>query len=327
MADGGALTHGLAPAAPAGAARSGIEIGLVNNMPDAALVAAERRFAELLDGSDLGLDVRLRLFSLAGVERGPRTRQAMADRYQDVAALKTAGLDAIIVTGAEPRTPDLRAEPYWDELANLIDWARTGTLSALWSCLAAHAAVLRLDGIERQPLAKKCSGVFACERVADHPLVAGLADGVTAPHSRRNDLPVGDLTAHGYQMLTRSAEIGADVFVREEPSLFVFFQGHPEYAADALLLEYCRDVGRHLRGQQAEPPAPPAGYFDPATEAAFRDLAEEAIRAPSSRLMRRCAEIASAFKPRQTWREPARMLFRNWVGQVAAAKGVGRALK
>jgi hypothetical protein len=43
--------------------------------------------------------------------------------------------------------------------------------------------------------------------------------------------------------------------------------------------------------------------------------------------MRRCAEIAAAFKPRQTWREPARMLFRNWVGQVAAAKGVGRALK
>jgi homoserine O-succinyltransferase len=324
MADGSALTHDLQHIA---AARPRIEIGLVNNMPDAALVAAERRFAELLDGSDLGLDVRLRLFSLSGVERGARTRQAMADRYRDIAALKTAGLDAIIVTGAEPRTPDLRAEPYWDELANLIDWARTGTLSALWSCLAAHAAVLRLDGIERQPLAKKCSGVFACERVADHPLVAGMADGVTAPHSRRNDLPVGDLVAHGYQMLTRSAEIGADVFVREEPSLFVFFQGHPEYAADALLLEYCRDVGRHLRGQQAQPPAPPVGYFDPTTEAAFRDLAEEAIRAPSSRLMRRCAEIAAAFKPRQTWREPARMLFRNWVGQVAAAKGVGRALK
>jgi len=321
MADGAAMPHAIEPPRIARTAgRRRIEIGLVNNMPDAALAATERRFAELLDGSDAGLDVRLHLFSLAGVERGPAARLSMAGRYQDIAALKTAGLDAIIVTGAEPRAPDLRAEPYWDELADLVDWARAHTVSALWSCLAAHAAVLRLDGIERRPLAEKYSGVFACQRVADHPLVAGLGDGIAAPHSRRNDLPIDQLVDRGYQMLTRSAEIGADVFVRQEPSLFVFFQGHPEYAADALLLEYCRDVGRHLRGQQARPPAPPVGYFDPATEAAFRALADEAVRAPTPRLMRRCGEIASAFTPQQTWREPARRLFGAWVGQVAAIR-------
>ncbi len=112
MADGAAMPHAIEPPRTARTpGRPRIEIGLVNNMPDAALAATERRFAELLDGSDAGLDVRLHLFSLAGVERGPAAQLSMAGRYQDIAALKTAGLDAIIVTGAEPRAPDLRAEP------------------------------------------------------------------------------------------------------------------------------------------------------------------------------------------------------------------------
>jgi len=44
--------------------------------------------------------------------------------------------------------------------AELIDWAEGGTISTLFSCLAAHAAVLQLDNIVRRPLPKKLSGVF-----------------------------------------------------------------------------------------------------------------------------------------------------------------------
>ena len=38
-----------------------IEIGLVNNMPDAALQATERQFSSLLEAASGRLDVRLRL--------------------------------------------------------------------------------------------------------------------------------------------------------------------------------------------------------------------------------------------------------------------------
>jgi homoserine O-succinyltransferase/O-acetyltransferase len=83
------------------------------------------------------------------------------------------------------------------------------------------------------------------------------------PHSRINDLPVPSLTACGYRVLTRSAAAGVDAFVgREtEPSLFVFFQGHPEYDADSLLRKNRRDVGRFLRHERERYPAPPHGYF------------------------------------------------------------------
>ena len=73
----------------------------------------------------------------------------------------------MIVTGAEPIAATLPDEPYWNDLTDVIDWAETNTRSAIWSCLAAHAAVLHLDGIERQRLERKCSGVYDCRKVAD----------------------------------------------------------------------------------------------------------------------------------------------------------------
>jgi homoserine O-succinyltransferase len=58
---------------------------------------------------------------------------------------------------------------------------------------------------------------------------------------------------------------GVDTFVRERRSLFLFFQGHPEYDADTLPREYRRDVARFLRGERDSYPDLPKEYFDPIT--------------------------------------------------------------
>jgi homoserine O-succinyltransferase len=52
------------------------------------------------------------------------------------------------------------------------------------------------------------------------------------PHSRWNEIPEEALLACGYRVLTRSEDAGVDAFVKQRNSLFVFFQGHPEYDAD-----------------------------------------------------------------------------------------------
>ena len=54
--------------------------------------------------------------------------------------------------------------------------------------------------------------------------------------------------------------------MKQRESLFVFFQGHPEYDAVTLLLEYRRDVGRYLRRERDTYPPMPQGYFDEETE-------------------------------------------------------------
>lgn len=186
-----------------------IEIGLVNNMPDAALEATERQFVELIRAATNDIVVRLRLYALPDVRRGDRGLQKTAARYRDVAELWDSRLDGLVVTGTEPRTADLRDEPYWPTLGKLVDWARDNTASAIWSCLAAHAAVLHTDGIERLPLAQKQFGVFDCGVVKAHPLTKGAGTQLRVPHSRHNDLPEAALASSGYRLLTRSASAGS----------------------------------------------------------------------------------------------------------------------
>jgi homoserine O-succinyltransferase len=127
--------------------------------------------------------------------------------------------------------------------------------------------VLHLDGIERQRLAEKRSGVFDCYATAADPLLADVPASLPVSHSRWNDLPERELVAHGYQVLTRSPAVGVDIFAKRWRSLFLFFQGHPEYSADSLMREYRRDVGRYLRGESARYPSIPVGYFQRKVEA------------------------------------------------------------
>jgi homoserine O-succinyltransferase len=302
------------------APRRRLKIGLLNNMPDAALCATERQFGELLRAAAGDVEVELRLFALPGLIRGERARAQMAGRYETAEAMADAGLGGLIVTGNEPRAADLDAEPYWPALTRVIDWTQAAGVATLWSCLAAHAAVLHLDGVRRRPLPAKLSGVFVSHVVSDDALIVGAPERFATPHSRQNGLVQAELTRRGYRILTGSAEAGVDAFTRRGSAPALFLQGHPEYDSDSLLREYARDVGRFLRGERPVHPPTPRGYFGPETEAALADLAEIALGAPDPALMPLYAETLAAAAPTRTWRASALALYRNWLDGVGNAE-------
>ena len=304
--------------APAGATPR-LTIGLLNNMPDAALGATERQFASLLAEAAGDAEIELRLFALPRLRRAPETCAAMAGRYARAAALADGGLDGLIVTGLEPRAADLRNEDYWPALARVIDWTEGAGLPTVWSCLAAHAAVLRLSGVYRRPLPAKLSGVFASEPACDDPLLAGAAAPIHTPHSRLNGLAEAELTGAGYEILTRSPAAGADAFVRRVAGPALFLQGPPEYDADTLAREYLRDVGRFLKGQRPQHPRPPTGYFDAETEGVMCALAAGSQDAPHPDRLSLYAAALERAAPRRTWRAGAVGLYRNWLAELAVA--------
>jgi len=239
-----------------------VNIALINNMPDAALEATERQFVDLLRASSSRVIVRLELFSIPEVPRGETMRQEMGERYRDISRLWDSHIDGLVVTGAEPRAKNLKDEPFWNTLSQIVDWAADHTTSAIWSCLAAHAAVLHTDGVERQLASEKIAGVFECETVELHPMTIDTAKGLRVPHSRHHGLPEQALTAGGYRVLTRAGDAGVDMFARQEKSFHLFLQGHPEYEAGTLLREYRRDVSRYLKGEREDYPVLPQHYFD-----------------------------------------------------------------
>lgn len=298
------LVRDRLPAPPSGPAPD-LRIALVNNMPDAALAAAERQFVGLVEAARGDLRVRVDLYALSRVPRSVETRLAMAPRYGDLDDLVAAAPDVLIVTGAEPRAADLADEPYWSELTRLIDWARSGAVAAtLYSCLAAHAAVRVADGVRRRRLPAKLCGVFAAETAREHELTQGLGAPLT-PHSRYNDLDERELSDNGYLILTRSERAGVDVFAKPGATLETFWQGHPEYEADTLARELRRDLQRFLDGASGPPPLP-ENYLSAATRAQV-----EAYVAGLARGVGAAADaptLAELVPERALWAESSRRL-------------------
>lgn len=295
-----------------------IEIGLVNNMGDAALRATERQFLRLLKTGAGGRPVRLHRFALPSVPRSPVSRQRIDSLYAGLGDLRRCRLDGLIVTGAEPRAARLRDEPYWDELRALVDWAEANTRSTIWSCLAAHAAVLHLDGIERRRLPRKCSGVYPAERLQSDALLHDLALPLRVPHSRLNDLPADRLANAGYDLLTHAPDVGVDTFARPGRSRFVFFQGHPEYDVASLQREYLRDIGRFLTGERDDFPEMPANYFDTATEAALAGFRTRAEMQRAPVLISDLPTLAVRPGLSEQLEATATALFRNWLSVLAS---------
>jgi homoserine O-succinyltransferase/O-acetyltransferase len=314
------VDRGTSASATWPAAERCLELGLVNNMPDSALESTQRQFVELVQAAAQDIPVRLRLFALPDVPRGDAALAHLSAGYSSIDELWGSRLDGLIVTGTEPRARSLTDEPYWRSLTNVLAWAQDNTTSTVWSCLAAHAAVLHMDGVSRHALAEKCSGVFTCDNVSDHPLMAGLPPQLWISHSRCNEVREQSLTERGYTILTRSAEAGVDAFVKEEKSLFVFFQGHPEYDDRALVREYRRDIGRYLRRERETYPGLPRGYFNEVAAAAAFAFRERALAQRDERLLESFPAAFLERRLRPMGRTAVARLYRNWLSYLSLRK-------
>jgi homoserine O-succinyltransferase len=146
-------------------------IGLVNIMPPAAIERTERQFRTMLDRAAPWQKIRLRLFrphSLVGAASGLAN---IHQPYETMDALWESRLDGLIVTGTQPSSSSITDEECWPVLKKLLVWAGDNTISAIWSCFAAHAAVYGLSGVQRQPLAEKLSGIFLAKRTEKHGIL------------------------------------------------------------------------------------------------------------------------------------------------------------
>ena len=300
-----------------------IHVGLINNMPDGALEATERQFLKLLESAAGTVDVRLSLYALPEVPRTEVGRRRISRHYSNIENLWDSELDGLIVTGTEPKTSSLKEEPYWDSLTSVIDWAEHNTRSTIWSCLAAHAAVLHTDGITRLRRDEKLFGVFECAQASDHALTSGGYSNLRMPHSRWNDISEKELADCGYRVLLRSAEAGVDAFTRQGQSLFVFFQGHPEYEANTLLLEYRREVGRYLKRERATYPAMPSDYFDEDTRDALTAL-EHRLSGSGATLSDFPTSVIEK-KTTNTWQSVGACVYSNWLAYLCTQPVAARA--
>jgi len=295
-----------------------LHIGLLNMMPDAALAATERQFFRLVGESNQIAQFYMHPFTLAGLPRGQEAAAHIARYYETFDSVREAGLDALIITGANVTQPDLALEPFWAPLIEVIDWAFDNVTSTLCSCLATHAVLQFRYGHTRRRLADKCWGVFP-HRVRDrrHPLVAGVNTRFDVPHSRFNDVGRDQFEAAGLQVLVESEQAGVHLAVSEDGFRIVFMQGHPEYDTVSLLKEYKREVHRYAAGELDEYPPWPRHYFPLQCQAILAEHAErvQAARA-AARPLPELPEPLLVARLDNTWHDTGEAVINNWMGRV-----------
>ncbi|MEZ5450053.1 MAG: homoserine O-succinyltransferase [Thiolinea sp.] len=295
-----------------------LHIGLLNMMPDAALEATERQFFRLIGNANLIAQFHMHVFTLDSMPRGEQARDYIGRYYETFADVRAQGLDALIITGAAPVQPHLEDEPFWPGLMNVVEWARENVTSVLCSCLASHAIVQHLYGIRRRPLGYKRWGVYQHRlTLPGHPLVHNMNSHFDVPHSRFNQIDREQLEAKGLHVLAESDEAGVHLAVSPDYFRFVFFQGHPEYDGISLLKEYRREINAWYYGQRPDYPPFPQNYLRPQVKAILNEyrLRLERARQQETAVPAFPEALLLPLLP-NTWRDTAKSLVNNWIGQV-----------
>ncbi|MDH4254579.1 MAG: homoserine O-succinyltransferase [Gammaproteobacteria bacterium] len=303
-----------------------LHIGLLNMMPDTALAATERQFIRLVGSCNQIAQFYVYPFSIGALARGPEASDHIDRYYSRFEDLQRNGLDALIITGANVANPDLRMEPFWGPLIDVVTWAVDNVASVLCSCLATHALVDHLYGIRRHRLPQKRWGVYEHQVSAhDHPLLRDINTRFDAPHSRYNEIRREDLLDAGLRILAESPEAGVHIAVSPDQFRRIYFQGHPEYDTVSLLKEYRREVFRFLEGELEEPPPYPENYFP----LQAREIASEFVEA-ATHAIRRGSTIPEFSEDRlailvdNTWGDTAKAIFNNWLGLVYRTTNLDR---
>ncbi len=266
-----------------GRSRPPLRIAVLNLMP--CKPATEIQIARRL--GDTTHTVDLTLF-IPDSRRPKSTARSHIDRfYKRWSDLRHRRFDGLIITGAPVETLSYDAVSYWRELTDIFDWAQQAALRRYYICWAAQAALFHFHGVDKHTLLAKRFGVFDHQiRTPHHPLFDGLTGPLPIPVSRHSEVRQADLPRDaGVSVLADSAAAGLGL-LEDRPRQTVLMFNHLEYDADTLPAEYERD---RSAGKAIAMPANTYPNDDPVRQ------------------------------PAETWRQPARRFFANWLTDVRAA--------
>ncbi len=295
-----------------------MHIGLLNMMPDAALEATERQFFRLIGESNAIAQIFVHPFTLEELPRSDKAQEYIRRNYDSFETIKSNGLDALIITGANVEGEDLKEQAFWQPLTKILDWATDNVASTLCSCLASHVVLEYRYGQKRHKQSQKIWGVYSHEiNSSKHPLINHINDRFEVPHSRWNSITLDQFQKAGLNVLSVSKEKEVHLATSEDGIRFVFFQGHPEYDTISLLKEYKRDILAAIEKHPIEFPPFPHNYLGPfevavLNEFKYRIEHDERLHLPKPDFPE--ALISNYID--NVWQDSSTKVFTNWIGIV-----------
>jgi len=201
--------------------------------------------------------------------------------YKTFNEVKDDKFDGLIITGAPVELLEFNEVDYWNELKEIMDFAKINVTSTLFICWGAQAGLYHYFGVPKYELKEKKFGIFS-HRVTtkNSKLLRGFDDLFYAPHSRHTEIRKEDIVnIPELEILSESDDAGVYI-VAAKSGKQVFVTGHSEYDPNTIKNEYERDIAKDLAISI------PVNYFKDGN--------------PTK-------------EPLVTWRGHANLLFSNWL--------------
>ena len=224
-----------------------LKVAIVNLMP--AKEETEVQLVKML--ANTALQIKIDFLTTASYRSRHVEHQRLDRLYKTFEEIKGEKYDAMIITGAPVERLDYKDILYWDELRDILDYARENVYSTLFICWAAQAALYHYYGVEARTAEKKIFGVFEFEKKGHAKVLKGFDDIFAQPHSRHTYVAEEDLAGlEDLVVLAGRPDTGVALVASEDNRLLFNF-GHWEYDKGTLDKEYRRD---REKGIATDPP-------------------------------------------------------------------------
>lgn len=221
-----------------------LEVLLVNLMP--IKEDTEKDIVRLLAHSEQW--VRLTLVRMETHQSKHCSVEHLNQFYQTFNEVASRTWDGMIVTGAPVEHLPFEAVNYWDELCDVMDWARAHVRSTMFVCWGAQAGLYHRYGVQKHAFEPKKFGVFEHQLTKQQrpAVLRGWDDVCYIPHSRYTEVRKGEIElVEQLDVVVESDDAGVYMVV-EKNGRDMYVTGHAEYNAYTLHQEYVRDLAKGL---------------------------------------------------------------------------------
>jgi len=220
-----------------------MQIAILNLMP--IKQTTEVQMLRLLSNTPLQVEVVL-LHPKSHIPKHT-PMEYLEEFYKTFDDVKHRKFDGMIITGAPIELLEFENVDYWNELTEIMDWARTHVTSTMFICWGAQAGLYYYYKVPKYPLPKKMFGIFK-HKVNDPfiPLVRGFDDEFEAPHSRYTEVRKEDIIKVPELIIVSESDEAGIYIVMSKDGRQIFVTGHSEYDATTLRDEYFRDLKKGI---------------------------------------------------------------------------------
>lgn len=219
-----------------------LKVAIVNLMP-----TKEKTETQLLRRiSNTALQVEVDFIQTKTHESKNVSQEHLDRFYLSLDDVRDKKYDAMIITGAPVENLEFEDVDYWDEMVEIMDFARKNVYSTLFLCWASQAALYHFYGVKKHKLDKKLFGVFECPVDKKTILTSGFDDRFFIPQSRHTYCSLDEVkNIEDIEIISSSDEVGLNICATKDHR-FIFITGHGEYDRDTLHQEYLRDLNAGL---------------------------------------------------------------------------------